>query len=127
MTYFLGIWHPFLTEYYFMLSQAYKGITRYNGICLGDDCWSRIGNLDYIWREFEIPQFKKYCCKSKIRLLDKSEFQEDEMALFSATYFADTEKVKTVGKSGGWYTSNLKKWNMMLFFNSVSKLEALSS
>ena len=112
-------------EYFYILSQAYEGITRYNGICIGDDCYNRIGNLDYIWREFTISNLKKYCSSEGIILLDKTHYNEKDMAIFSATYFADCDKLDVIGKSGGWFTKDLRKWNLMLFFNKVNELEIL--
>jgi hypothetical protein len=116
-------------EYYYILSQAYQGTTRYTGICLDDDCYYRVANLDYIWRDFLIPHYKKYLkfikTKENIVLLDKKQFHENELAIFSATYFTNLKIEKPVGESGGWYTKDLRKWDMILFFNKVDKLNGL--
>ena len=113
-------------EYFYILSQAYKGIVRYNGVCLGDDCYNRVANLDYIWRDFTIPEYKKYCNKESYPILmNKSEFIEKNLAFFSATYFTDLKKENQVGYSGGWYSRDIRKWDLILFFNEVTKLEQL--
>ena len=58
-------------------------------------------------------------------LLDKKQFHENEITIFSATYFTNLKIEKPVGESGGYYTKDLRRWDMMLFFNKVDKLNKL--
>ena len=113
-------------QYCIVLSQAYQGTVRYNGICIGDDCYDRIANLDYIYRDFTITEFRKYVVdKKKIQLLDRKDFVVDEMPFFNATYHCGIKRLKCIGDSGGLYGKNTKKWNYMLFWNKVGKLDGL--
>ncbi len=113
-------------EYCIILSQAYKGIVRYSGVCIGDDCEYRISNLDYIWKDFIIPDYKKYANKkTNISFYDKKEFNVDKLAIFNAPYHAGLKKIEPIGLSGGFYSRNTKNWNYILFFNEIHKLESI--
>lgn len=113
-------------EYCIILSQGYEGTIRFNGVCIGDDCEYRIANLDYIWKDFKIPQYKKYLNKKDpITLYNNKEFQTNSMVIFNAVYHASLDKEKPIGLSGGLYCKNTHNWDFILFFNKVHKLEQL--
>jgi hypothetical protein len=113
-------------QYCIVLTQGYKGIVRYNGVCIGDDCYNRVANLDYIYRDFIIPEFKKYVdWRKPVRMLEIGEYKEKDMPYFNATFHAGIKNIRQVGDSGGLYSKNTKKWDYILFFNEVSKLETL--
>jgi hypothetical protein len=115
-------------EYCIVMTQAYHGSVRYNGICLGDDCYDRVANLEYIYRNFTIPEFKKYVNPNhQMTLYTRSEFITDKMPFFNAPYHADLVMEKPIGTSGGLYGENTKKWNYILFFNKVNHLESLDT
>jgi len=126
--YFAG-WHlkrALGNDYKFILSQGYHGTVRYNGVCLGDDCNDRIISLDYIWRDFIIPEFRQYTTphnRDGISLLGSAEFQPDELATFNAPYHAGLTNIRPVGQSGGLYDKNHKAWTYILFFNKIGRLE----
>ena len=114
-------------DYAFIISQGYQGTVRYNGICLGDDCADRIVSLDYIWRDFVVPEFKRYTNRMQnIELLGNAKFQQNKLAVFNASYHARLTQLKPVGQSGGLYDKNNKGWTYILFFNKVGRLEPLS-
>jgi len=113
-------------EYCIILSQAYKGIVRYTGVCISDDCEYRISNLDYIWSDFIIPESKKYVNNLQpVTLYNNKEFITDLMPFFNAPYHTGLKKETPIGLSGGIYGKNTKKWNYILFFNQVHKLEQI--
>lgn len=113
-------------NYCIILSQGYKGVVRYSGICIGDDCEYRISNLDYIWRDFIIPEFKKYVNDHQnITLYDNKEFKSEVMPFFNGPYHAGLKDEKPIGLSGGIYGKNTQKWNYILFFNQVDKLKTI--
>ena len=94
-----------------------------------------MANLDYIWRDFVIPEYEKYVnassnsinriIKSNVSLHDKKEFKMDKMAIFNAPYHAGLKDEQSIGLSGGFYSRNTKSWNYILFFNEIKKLEVL--
>jgi len=101
-------------KYCIILSQAYQGENRFNGYCSKDDCSTRSWQLQYIYKKFKYSKLKKYVDKNKkYQLL--TEFNEPLIA-FSNSYFNGN-------KYGLQGFDKTNKWNYILFWNKVTRLE----
>ena len=101
-------------DYCIILSQAYEGENRFNGYCIGDNCKTRIWQLEYIYKKFKYPSNKKYVDNdNKYQLL--TEYNE-KLISFSNSFY----KGNKYGVSSS--DTNNKKWNYILFWNKVNRL-----
>jgi len=102
-------------NYCIILSQAYEGTNRFNGYCIGKDCEKRIWQLKYIYKKFRYHPNKKYVKPNKkYQLLEEfdSPFINFSNSLFKSNKYGE----ESIDK-------NKKKWNYVLFWNKVNKLE----
>ena len=104
-------------NYCIILSQANRGIHRFNGYCKGDYCKLRMSRLKYLYKNFKYNKNKKYVDKS-------GEFQmltnyDVPFIHFSNSYYKNN-------KYGVQEYVNIKTYNYVLFWNVVSSLEPVS-
>jgi len=101
-------------KYCIILSQAAEGEIRFNGVCIGESCETRIWTMKYFYKEFDYLPNKKYILKNvPYKLYDNF---NDNLIEFSNSYNAD-------GFNGGYIIKIKKpKYNYVLFFNKINKL-----
>ena len=99
-------------DYCIILSQAYSGENRFNSYCSGYACETRQWRLNYFYKKFKYKPNKKYVNKNNVQLLTKF---NNKLIEFSNSYYKDNGYQQLV-------TTN--KWNYILFWNKVTKLDA---
>jgi hypothetical protein len=100
-------------KYCIILSQAYKGINRFNGYCSGYACTHRTFQLRYFYKSFRYKPNKKYVFQDNCVVLTSF---SNRLIEFSNSYFKQhkygyQDLIKTNG------------WDYILFFNKVDVLE----
>ena len=104
-------------KYCIILSQAYQGTIRYNSVCIGNDCTNRIWTLEYFYKNFTYESNKKYKTKKEYELYEKF---GNKLIEFSNSFWLE----KSDGHDGGYIVNLIKpKYDYILFFNTVDKLE----
>jgi len=115
LTHFCGHYlkKKFRNKYCIILSQAYEGIVRFNGFCIGDDCEIRRSVINYFYKNFVYILNKKYMNDKPYKLYDKF---HNKLIEFSNSYWTEN--------NNGGYIIELKKpnWDYILFFNRISRL-----
>lgn len=97
-------------KYCIILSQAKRGVIRFNSVCIGKACDDRIWTLDYIYKKFNYDKIKKY----KTGLIKNF---TDKFIDFSNSYWIDREN----SLEGGIITS-FKDYDYVLLFENSKKL-----
>ena len=101
-------------DYCIILSQAYEGINRFNGYCIGNNCKKRTWQLNYFTKKFKYNKIKKYVnINKKYQLL--TDYNEPLIS-FSNSYYKDN-------KYGIQDYINTNIYNYILFWNRVSSLK----
>ena len=101
-------------KYCIILSQAYRGINRFNGLCDDIACTNRTWMLKYFYKPFIYKPNKKYVNSEKhFQLFDKF---LNPLIEFSNSYY----KSNKFGYQHLVYTSN---YDFIIFFNRVNELE----
>jgi hypothetical protein len=100
-------------DYCIVLSQAYEGINRFNGYCIGNNCEKRTYQLKYFYKKFKYEKNKKYVNVNKKYqlLIDYTE----PLLSFSNSYYKRN-------KYGVQDYINTKIFNYVLFWNEVNEL-----
>ncbi len=100
-------------DYCIVLTQAYEGINRFNGYCIGKYCIKRTFQLDYFYKKFKYNKNKKYVDKNKkYQLL--TEYNEP-LITFSNSYYKEN-------KNGVQDYIKKYSFNYILFWNKVNEL-----
>ena len=100
-------------NYCIILSQAYEGINRFNGYCMGNNCEKRTYQLKYFYKKFKYDKNKKYVnINKKYQLL--TDYTEPLIS-FSNSYYKGN-------KYGVQYYMNTNIFNHILFWNEVNVL-----
>jgi len=102
-------------NYCIILSQAYEGKNRFNGYCIGKDCDKRLWQLKYIYKNFKYPPNKKYV-KPNIKYQLLEEFESPFINFSNSLFKSNKYGEEAIDK-------NDKKWDYVLFWNKVNKLE----
>ena len=103
-------------NYCIILSQAYEGINRFNGYCMGNNCEKRTFQLNYFYKKFKYDKNKKYVNKNKkYQLLLE---YDEPLISFSNSYF-------TENKYGVHDYINTNIYNYILFWNEVHELKEI--
>jgi len=100
-------------NYCIILSQAYEGINRFNGYCMGNNCDKRTYQLKYFYKKFKYDKNKKYVNMNKkyILLTDYTE----PLISFSNSYYKGN-------KYGVQDYMNTNIFNYILFWNKTNEL-----
>jgi len=105
-------------KYCIILTQAYEGTNRFNGYCIGTNCETRTFQLKYFYKKFSYKPNKKYVDAGKqVQLLSRF---NNKMINFSNSFFKQNE-------FGNSSLDNSNKWNYVIFWNKVHKLEPFDS
>lgn len=100
-------------NYCIIFSQAYKGINRFNGYCIGNACEKRTFQLKYFYKKFKYDKNKKYVnINKKYQLL--TDYKEPLIS-FSNSYYKGN-------KYGVQDYMNTNIFNYILFWNEVNVL-----
>jgi hypothetical protein len=91
-------------KYCIILTQAYSGTNRYNSYCYGKYCSKRVWTINYFYKDFKYEPNKKYINKKLLTKFD------NKLIEFSNSYYKP-ELVES------------DKWNYIVFWNKVHKLE----
>jgi hypothetical protein len=101
-------------NYCIVLSQAYEGINRFNGYCIGENCKERTYQLNYFTKKFKYNKNKKYVnVNKKYQLL--TDYNE-QIISFSNSYYKGN-------KYGVQDYINTNIFNYILFWNKVNGLK----
>jgi hypothetical protein len=101
-------------NYCIVLSQAYEGINRFNGYCIGENCKERTYQLNYFTKKFKYDKNKKYVnVNKKYQLL--TDYNE-QIISFSNSYYKGN-------KYGVQDYINTNIFNYILFWNKVNGLK----
>jgi len=101
-------------NYCIVLSQAYEGINRFNGYCIGNNCKERTYQLNYFTKKFKYDKNKKYVnMNKKYQLLSD---YTDPLITFSNSYYKGN-------KYGVQNYIDTDIFNYILFWNEVSILK----
>ena len=101
-------------NYCIILSQAYEGINRFNGYCMGNNCEKRTFQLKYFYKKFKYDKNKKYFnINKKYQLL--TDYTEPLIS-FSNSYYKGN-------KYGVQDYMNTNIFNYILFWNEVNELK----
>jgi len=101
-------------NYCIILSQAYEGINRFNGYCMGNNCEKRTLQLKYFYKKFKYDKNKKYFnINKKYQLL--TDYTEPLIS-FSNSYYKGN-------KYGVQDYMNTNIFNYILFWNEVNELK----
>jgi hypothetical protein len=101
-------------NYCIVLSQAYEGINRFNGYCIGKNCKKRTCQLNYFSKKFKYDKNKKFInINKKYQLLTD---YTNPLILFSNSYYKGN-------KYGVQDYINTNIFNYILFWNEVSALK----
>lgn len=101
-------------DYCIVLSQAYEGINRFNGYCIGNNCEKRTFQLKYFYKKFRYKKNKKYVnVNKKYQLL--TDYTEPLLISFSNSYYKGN-------KYGVQDYINTNTFNYILFWNEVNEL-----
>jgi len=101
-------------DYCIILSQAHKGINRFNGYCKGENCELRTSKLNYFYSKFTYKKNKKYVNKSKnYQMLTN---YDTPFIHFSNSYYKNN-------KYGVQAYVDIKTYNYVLFWDTVTLLE----
>ena len=101
-------------NYCIVLSQAYEGINRFNGYCIGENCKERTYQLNYFTKKFKYNKNKKYVnVNKKYQLL--TDYNE-QIISFSNSYYKGN-------KYGVQDYINTNIFNYILFWNKVNALK----
>jgi len=101
-------------NYCIILSQAYEGINRFNGYCIGNNCIKRIFQLNYFTKKFKYNKNKKYVnLNKKYQLLTN---YTEPLISFSNSYYKEN-------KYGVQDYINTNIFNYILFWNEVNELK----
>jgi len=101
-------------DYCIVLSQAYEGMNRFNGYCIGNNCEERTYQLKYFYKKFKYDKNKKYVnINKKYQLL--TDYTEPLIS-FSNSYYKEN-------KYGVQDYMNTNIFNYILFWNEVNELK----
>ena len=101
-------------NYCIILSQAYEGINRFNGYCIGNNCEKRTYQFKYFYKKFKYDKNKKYVnINKKYQLL--TDYTEPLIS-FSNSYYKGN-------KYGVQDYMNTNIFNYILFWNEVNELK----
>lgn len=101
-------------NYCIILSQAYEGINRFNGYCIGNNCEKRTYQFKYFYKKFKYDKNTKYVnINKKYQLL--TDYTEPLIS-FSNSYYKGN-------KYGVQDYINTNIFNYILFWNEVNELK----